>query len=326
MVSEKRLSTMATCKIDNFECKSTSGLVRHLRKVGIDPKKYYDEYERKEGEGICPTCGKETPFVKFAYRTYCDISCSVDDISRRCTGIKKTLSDEDLKKKSKLHSKSSYTPEEWKKRQKRCKASFIERYGVSREEFLRQSTTNYYDSLTPEEKLQRDMLALIAQDKSPNKSKKYKEYDLFGEIVNVQGYEPFVLDVLKKLYNKGEIVVGRHKDKIIRYVENGKTRSYFPDIFLPENVIIEVKSRYTLLNNLENTMLKMKAALNSGYKPLLVIWEPKSQDSIEQCENDLIETISSQVWRYPERLNDYPFIGVGHKPTVSEVLEALRGL
>ena len=54
----------------------------HVRKVhGYTPKQYYDKFIRnyQKGEGICLTCGKETPFLgngkSRGYRTYCSIKC-----------------------------------------------------------------------------------------------------------------------------------------------------------------------------------------------------------------------------------------------------------
>lgn len=48
----------------------------------MDCKDYYDKYLRKPGEGICPTCGKETKFrgiTKGGYLTHCSYSCAQND-------------------------------------------------------------------------------------------------------------------------------------------------------------------------------------------------------------------------------------------------------
>jgi hypothetical protein len=45
--------------------------------------------------------------------------------------------------------------------------------------------------------------------------------------------------------------------------------------------------------------------------------EPKES---EMCKNSLIETISSQDLAQQVRFNDYPFIGVGYKQMITEVL------
>ena len=61
----------------------------------------------------------------------------------------------------------------------------------------------------------------------------------------------------------------------------------------------------------------MEASKNAGYIPFLVVWEPKES---EMCKNSLIETISSQDLSQKVRFNDYPFIGVGYKQMITEVL------
>lgn len=58
---------------------SGKGLGSHLMSHHITAKDYYDKYLKKPGEGICPVCGKETPFFKPSkgYQRHCSISCSL---------------------------------------------------------------------------------------------------------------------------------------------------------------------------------------------------------------------------------------------------------
>lgn len=65
-------------------CKKDVGILgRHLCKThkDLDPKDYYDKYLKKPGEGICPTCGKETKFKKlsFGYSIHCCNACVSTD-------------------------------------------------------------------------------------------------------------------------------------------------------------------------------------------------------------------------------------------------------
>lgn len=41
-------------------------------------KEYYDKYVRKDGEGVCTTCGKETGFIslRYGYKKVCNYSCN----------------------------------------------------------------------------------------------------------------------------------------------------------------------------------------------------------------------------------------------------------
>lgn len=65
------------CKICNKEI-SDRGFGSHLISHQLTAKNYYDKFIKKENEGICPVCGKDTPFLKLnkGYQTCCSISCS----------------------------------------------------------------------------------------------------------------------------------------------------------------------------------------------------------------------------------------------------------
>lgn len=52
------------------------GIVRIIKKFGIDPKDYYDEHFKVDGEGICSNCGKFTKFTKFSYYKFCNCKCA----------------------------------------------------------------------------------------------------------------------------------------------------------------------------------------------------------------------------------------------------------
>lgn len=67
------------CLICQQECDGTKGLGIHLRKVHqVNPKDYYDQHLRKEGEGLCLNCEKEVPYVSLARAypsPYCCRNC-----------------------------------------------------------------------------------------------------------------------------------------------------------------------------------------------------------------------------------------------------------
>ena len=297
------------CLIDKTEHKSIVSLCRHLKKLGVKNKDYYDKYLKHGNIGICPNCGSETEFAKFSYRKFCNIQCSTTHNSQL---PKQTMSEE-------VRNKISMS---WKNRNDdwliKTKNTIKEKYGMSYTEFKRMQFNKRLNDMSYEEKL--DFYDKAVANQSFTKSVKYKSYMLGKEEILVQGYEPYVLDILQDFYSPIEIKVKRSKCNMVYYIGvDGKQHRYFPDIILPENVLIEVKSPYTLMNNLENTLLKMKASYEHGYKPILVVWELNSE-RMEMCKKSLIETISSQAWNCTGRFNDYPFIGVGYKQTVSEVL------
>lgn len=296
------------CLIDNTEHKSIISLCRYLKKLGIANKDYYDAYLKSDGDGICPSCGMETKFIKFSYYKFCCNKCA----SAYNNSGKYERTDETRRKIS-----DSWSTRDSMWLEKR-KETILERYGLTYIEFCSSQLIKRYDKISDDERIQ--FFDNIVSNQGFTKSIKYKSYMLGDKEVLVQGYEPYVLDILQEFYPPESIIVKRSKETMVRYIdENGKPRRYFPDIFLPDNVIIEVKSIYTLETNLENTLLKMKASYDMGYNPILVVWETKGE-RMEMCKKSLIETISSQAWNCTGRFNDYPFIGVGHKQTMLEVL------
>lgn len=49
----------------------------HIKKHGFTPQDYYDKFERKPDDGVCPICGKPTEFISITegYRKYCSPQC-----------------------------------------------------------------------------------------------------------------------------------------------------------------------------------------------------------------------------------------------------------
>ena len=60
---------MTICRI----CGKDVDIRTHIKVHKLTSKEYYDEYIKKENEGICPICGKETKFLGIlkGYRQYC---------------------------------------------------------------------------------------------------------------------------------------------------------------------------------------------------------------------------------------------------------------
>ena len=64
---------MAICKICNKEV----DLRTHIKTHKISAKDYYDKYLKKQDEGICPACGKQSNFISVGqgYHLYCSNKC-----------------------------------------------------------------------------------------------------------------------------------------------------------------------------------------------------------------------------------------------------------
>ena len=99
-----------------------------------------------------------------------------------------------------------------------------------------------------------------------------------GNIVQVQGYEPFLLDILvKDGYTFSDIIVDRSLVPEIWYINiNNKKCRYFCDVFIPKtNTIYEVKSTWTYDKDTENIMLKKQACIDKGYNFELYVFDAK---------------------------------------------------
>lgn len=92
-VEETGQGSDVTCAICNEKLHSEGTMAHvytrlfyHINTVhGITSQKdYYDDFLKKEDEGICPICGKETEFrsIALGYNTYCSAGCSVENAKR----------------------------------------------------------------------------------------------------------------------------------------------------------------------------------------------------------------------------------------------------
>jgi hypothetical protein len=110
-----------------------------------------------------------------------------------------------------------------------------------------------------------------------NQKHRFKEYKYpSGNIIKVQGYEPWALDILLKTYNEKDIITDRKLIPEIWYFMDSSYHIYIPDIYIPKhNLIIEVKSTWTY--NLHKYLVheKSKAVKYLGYIFELYIFDDK---------------------------------------------------
>ncbi len=148
----------------------------------------------------------------------------------------------------------------------------IEKYGVqhriqNKNEYesmmLKSNKTNLerYGSIYP-------MQNANILEKHQKQSFKRKEYIWkTGEISMVQGNEPIVLKELEEQGYKFDDVLTSPKDMPeITYRLDEKEHRYYPDIFIPkDNIIIEVKSEWTLKLHWDRNQAKFEAAKSMGF-------------------------------------------------------------
>jgi hypothetical protein len=116
-------------------------------------------------------------------------------------------------------------------------------------------------------------------EKTQKNAKKYKVYKMpSGDIRKVQGYEPFALNELVKLYSEEQIKTDRKDVPRVQYEIDKKKKYHFPDIFIPhENKIIEVKSTWTYKCKADNIQLKKEACEKQGFRYEIWCFNPKGK-------------------------------------------------
>lgn len=114
----------------------------------------------------------------------------------------------------------------------------------------------------------------VAEKLCYNRFKKRKEYTLStGEVIHLQGYEPFGFDYLKTQYQENQIQYRKKDMPELWYAWQEKTRRYYCDFFvLADNLVVEIKSPFTLSRDLDIVKHKILSAQTKGHKVLLLVF------------------------------------------------------
>jgi hypothetical protein len=129
-------------------------------------------------------------------------------------------------------------------------------------------------------------------EKSQKTSFRLKTY-IFpsGKEVQIQGYENYALDSIINIYTEDEIVVGAKNVPIIFYFFQNKTKRYYTDIYIKKNnLLIEVKSKYTMEKELDKNLTKRKACVELGYDFQFWIYDKKYKLQVINKDEEYIPT------------------------------------
>jgi transposase-like protein len=103
--------------------------------------------------------------------------------------------------------------------------------------------------------------------KNQESGKKFKNAIVEGVRIIYQGYElRGIYRLLSEGYSIHDIKIGRNQVPSFRYFYDSKRRVYYPDIYIPkDNRIVEVKSKWTYENWLEQNLAKKQSVIDGGY-------------------------------------------------------------
>jgi hypothetical protein len=285
------------CKITNKRFTSMRGFLNHLRSINMTSKEYYDMFHKTSEEGKC-YCGNDTKYHSLKYKKYCSDACSNKSQEHRDTVSKRFIKNPGAYKSYLLKRREKNIDVNIKKRRDTIKNKSL-RLGLTEHEYYSAHSKRSYSNMSDETKSQRVIKSMETKEKNKNFGGRsgYKKYMFFGEEVSLQGYESVVLDSL--IYDfrlsKSDIMIGKSNVPVIKY---GKNKMYFPDFYLPNhNLLIEVKSTFTLNQHYSNVMDKCLSCINNGYSILLLVVSKHEARNrkLEGSKNLLYWAISSQA-------------------------------
>jgi hypothetical protein len=213
----------------------------YLEKYGTEHSSQNEEVKNKVKQTNLEKYGTETPFQNK------EIKEKIQSIILDKFGVENVFQNKEIKEK--------------------IKQTNLQKYGVENSMQNEEVKNKAVKTCLQQFGVKNAMQSKEIQSKMQSNGKKYKKY-IFpsGEIRNVQGYEPFALDILLKNFKEEDIKTDRIEVPTIIYKFEDKTRIYFPDIFIPSiNKIIEVKSDWTYECNKEINDIKSKISKEKGY-------------------------------------------------------------
>jgi hypothetical protein len=260
---------METCKVCDEQFKNLKSLSSHLNiKHNLNSKDYYDKYLKKNGEGECSVCGKETTFrgCGDGYLKTCSIKCaSLDkDYRKKRSDLKKgkKQSEETIQKRVKNTNQV--------KKELNRKNTMLNRYGVDNPTKIEEIKTKISDKLTGvkhertdewqkniiNSKRQNNTLKHNTETKNKIKKSLSKYYSenldrekyitTLNNVKHLSGWYnnlyfrsslelSFLINYSTKTFTSCEV-----KEYSIRYIHNDKIKTYFPD-YTDGKFIYEIK-------------------------------------------------------------------------------------
>ena len=298
-------------------CKKDVGILgRHLCKThkDLDPKDYYDKYLKKPGEGVCPTCGKETKFKKlsFGYYIYCCNACvSANPLIKKrkeetCLshfGCRHPLQNKEIVKKF-------HTNEYSNKLSTGIEAAYakIRENEDLYDEWCKNRKENYIKTL--QKTYGRNIINISQLQEVKDKVRKTYNNNFFRK--NSYLYDDIVFDSGWELayyiwLTDNNIEFEYHPDVNFEYNDNGRIRHYYPD-FKIKDEYIEIKGDMLLADGkykmteakLQCILLNTTLVTRKEMKPILrYVYNKYGKDYIRKYK--LVKEIDSETGKKKDK-------------------------
>lgn len=253
---------MEVCRVCSRSFKSLNSLGKHIAAAHpeITRQAYYDEYISL----VSPVCICENlktfRDLGVGYQHYCSKSCASFYRSAK-PWLGKTQTDEHIKKRV---DNTDIAQREAKRR-----STMMSRYGTinpaqapgAREKAQKTSQENWGTDHPMKSQA-------VFDSRRRHNQHLWKDILVDGKVFRVQGYEDLFLKDLDKFNLKSTDL---EEPPTIEYEDAGIVRTYFPDFFVPnQNLIIEIKSSWTLTKHQENLKKKISAVQRAGFNMWVV--------------------------------------------------------
>jgi hypothetical protein len=294
---QKRLQTKNT-NLEKYECENVFqneniklksqkscmekyGTKHHLQNLKIKEKlkktnfeKYGTEYvsQNQEIKEKIKKTNLERYNAEYIFKNE-DFKNKMKELNLEKYGCENVFQNENIKKKIKKSNLEKYGFEyisQIQEIKEKIKETNLKKYGVSNPMQSEKVKTKSKNTCMEKYGVEHPMQNTEIFEKQQKSSFLNKKYILpSGSEINVQGYEPFALNILLKKYNESEIITSAKQiNNLIGksyYTLNRKKHIYYPDIYIPkENKIIEVKSNYTYKKELKENNKKRNSIINKN--------------------------------------------------------------
>lgn len=251
-------------------------------------------------KGYSNTCGSKACAAKYSYEIHPELK---EVHKHRALGKKHSQKTKDLQsknakifnadpkkiEKTRLAVKDKYGVDnvfQLEETKRKAKDTCLKKYGVehaSKRESHRNNmicwmTNGFKDLMISKYGVSNSQQVPEFFDKTQiSKSKiKFRTYEYIfesGRVSLIQGYENKAIDKLLVTYDERELITDTILKPVIEYSYDGVVRKYYCDIWIPkDNLIIEVKSEYTMLAEFEKNLFKAVATKKAGYNFKLMVF------------------------------------------------------
>ena len=248
-----------------------------LKKYGFENPGQSHEVKEKRKETCLKNLGVENPSQSDTIKEQKIATCLENH------GVEHPAQSQEIKEKMKatcLTNLSVEYPGQSQEVKEKSKATCLKNFGVEyslqSQEVKEKGKATCLEKYGTEHHSQNSEIA----EKMSKASYSRKDYTFSsGKIIQVQGYEPYALDELVKVFNEEEIITGSGSIPEIWYDDDeGNKHRHFVDIFIPsQNKCIEVKSTWTAEKKKDNIFKKQQAGKQLGYNYEIWIYNSKKE-------------------------------------------------